>query len=407
MKHPKSVIIIGGGIVGASVAYFLSQEGIQVNLFERDECACGTTAKNTGVVDLVSRTPDQQMAIALESRRLYEVLLKILSRPFLFEERGSIMVLAEGTEGTPSQLETCVRGMKALGVGAELLEPGEVKRRVPELGVETLGGLFCPIGVLVGAEAAARALLEGAARAGALIREREPVRKFLTEGGKIKGVKTEKGEYQADGVVLAAGVWSPTVAEGLGLEVPILPRRGQVLVTEEIGPVSQYLIWSADYILQKLRGGQGGGEKTSVGRKPQIGCDETTLPGFLHSFSFQQHPGGSCYLGSTREFAGFEETVTDRGRETILESARRWFPALLSVSLVRSFAGLRPWTPDHHPLIGPSARVEGLWYATGHEGDGVTLAPITGKIIAELIRGKTPELSGVDLSRYLPARMDL
>ena len=404
MKHPKSVIIIGGGIVGASVAYFLTQEGIQVNLFERDECACGTTAKNTGVVDLVSRTPDQQMAITLESRRLYKVLLKILPRAFLFEERGSIMILAEGTEGTPSQLETCVRGMKALGVGAELLEPAEVKRRVPELGVETLGGLFCPIGTLVSAQAAARALLEGAARAGALIREREPVVKILTAGGGIKGVKTEKGEYRADGVVLAAGVWSPRVTEGLGLEFPILPRRGQVLVTGEIGPVSQYLIWSADYILQML---QGGGEKTSVGGKPQIGCDETTLPGFLHSFSFQQHPGGSCYLGSTREFAGFEETVTDRGRETILQSAKRWFPALSNVPLARSFAGLRPWTPDHHPLIGPSARVDGLWYATGHEGDGVTLAPITGKIIAELIRGKTPELSGVDLSRYLPARMDL
>ncbi len=404
MKDLKSVIIIGGGIVGASVAYFLSQEGIRVNLFERDECACGTTARNTGVLDLVSRTPDQQMAIALESRRLYEVLLKILPRPFLFEERGSIMVLAEGTEGTPSQLEACVRGIKALGVGAELLEPAEVRRRVPELSVETLGGLFCPIGTLVGAEAAARALLEGATRAGALIREREPVQKLLTEGGRIKGVKTEKGEYEADGVVLAAGVWSPRVTEGLGLEVPILPRRGQVLVTEEIGPVSQYLIWSADYILQKLRGGQ---EKTSVGGKPEIQCDETTLPGFLHSFSFQQHPGGSCYLGSTREFAGFEETVTDRGREAILQSARRWFPILSNVSLARSFAGLRPWTPDHRPLIGPSARVEGLWYATGHEGDGVTLAPITGKIIAELIRGKTPEFPGVDLSCYLPARMDL
>lgn len=393
MPDPKRVVIIGGGIIGTMAACFLARDGRKVILLERDAVARGTTAKNTGVLALCSRPADHRASLALFSRALYEALRADLRGDFLFDRRGAMAVLSPGGGATMGHLEEMQRGIRAAGSEAEILDAREVKRRAPGLGAEVSGALLDPTGTLVDAVGISRAVLADAVSRGAEVREYEPVRAILTRGGRAAGVRTHKGEIEADAVVLAAGVWSPFLTRELGLPLPIVPRRGQFLVTERApGVLSRHLIQSAGYVL----------DKTAGERK-----DEEAMPRFRFSFTLQQHGPGHCVLGSTREFAGYDERLTEEGREAIRGAARAWFPEVASLRIDREVAGLRPWMPDHHPLIGPSTRLEGLWYAAGHEGDGVTLAPVTGRVIAGLMAGARPEIPGVDLSLLLPGRLGL
>ncbi|MEE8110423.1 MAG: FAD-binding oxidoreductase [bacterium] len=392
MPNSTRVVIIGGGIIGTTVACFLAREGLKVLLVERDAIAGGTTAKNTGVLSLCSRPADHRAALALFGRTLYEELRPGLAEDFMFDRRGSMVVLSPDTAATMEYLEDTQRGMRALGAEVEILEAKEVKRRAPALGIEVLGALLDPSGTLVDAVAIARAMAADALSRGAELREFEPVRAILTRGGRVAGVRTDKGEIEADTVILAAGIWSPFVVRDLGIQVPIVPRRGQFLITEETGAVSRHLIQSASYVL----------DKTAGERK-----DEEAMPRFRFSFTLQQHGPGHCVLGSTREFAGYDERLTEEGRKAILEAARRWFPEVSKLRIDREVAGLRPWMPDHHPVVGPSSQVEGLWYATGHEGDGINLAPVTGWVIAALMAGRPAEIPNVDPSLLLPDRLGL
>jgi sarcosine oxidase subunit beta len=392
MASPNRVIIIGGGIIGTTLACFLARDGRKVILLERDALAQGTTAKNTGVLALCSRPADHRAAMALYGRTVYEALKVELSDAFAIDRRGTMVVLPPESAASMEYLEETCRGIKALGAEAEIIDGKEVKRRAPGLGVEVEGALLDPSGALVDAVEIARALASDAASNGADLRENEPVRSLLTVGGRVAGVRTDKGEVEADAVVLAAGVWSPSLTEDLGIKVPVVPRRGQVLHTEETGVVSRHLIQSASYVLDKTAGER---------------AEEEAMPRFRFSFTLQQHGPGHCVLGSTREFAGYDERLTDEGREAILEATEKWFPEVTKLRIAREVAGLRPWTPDHLPIVGPSSQFEGLWYAAGHEGDGINHAPITAKWIAAQMAGQNLEVPNVDLSVLLPERVGI
>ncbi|MFQ5916099.1 MAG: NAD(P)/FAD-dependent oxidoreductase [Nitrospinota bacterium] len=392
MSKTNRVVVVGGGIIGTTAACFLAREGREVVLLDRDAIARGTTAKNTGVLALCSRPADHRGALALFGRTLYEALRLELSEDFMVDRRGTMVVLSPDMGMGMEYLENTRRRMTALGADAEILDAKEVKRRAPGLGIEPLGALLDPSGTLVDTEAIARAMGADAVLRGAEIREYEPVRAILTRGGRVSGVRTVKREIEAEAVVLAAGVWSPFLTQDLGIQLPVVPRRGQLLVTEQTQVVSPHLIQSASYVLDKTAG-EGRGEEV--------------MPRFRFSFTLQQHGPGHCVLGSTREFAGYDERLTDEGRTAIREAAHRWFPGVSRLRIDREVAGLRPWMPDHHPVVGPSTQVEGLWYATGHEGDGINLAPTTGWVLAAWMAGRSPEIPDADLSLLLPGRLGL
>ena len=392
MNDLNRVIIIGGGIIGTMLAQFLSRDGRQVILLDRDAIAQATTAKNTGVLALCSRPPDHRAAMAIYGREVYESLRVELNNGFTIDERGSMVLLPPGHPEYSEYLEDSLQKLKAMGAKPEMLEGREVKRRAPGLAIEVEAALLDTSAALVDAAEIAKALAANVASRGGEIREHEPVRSIITRGGRAVGVRTDKGDIEADAVVVAAGVWSPFLTEDLGLQLPVVPRRGQLLHTEKTGKLSPHLLQSASYVLHKTAGER---------------AQEDPMPRFLFSFTLDQHAPGHCVLGTTREFAGFDERVTGEGRAAMLQSFKEWFPALGNLGVVREIAGLRPWTPDHHPVIGPSSVVEGLWYATGHEGSGINLAPITAKMTVDLMAGREMEVLGWKLSSMLPDRLGL
>jgi glycine/D-amino acid oxidase-like deaminating enzyme len=205
-----------------------------------------------------------------------------------------------------------------------------------------------------------------------------------TEGGRITGVRTAQGAVAADAVVLAAGPWSAALALDAGLELPVEPRWGQ-LVQLAVEPdrrdprLIRHKIVDGSYLASVVDPGAGLQVSTVL---------ETTWE-------------GDVLVGSSRARRGFDGTVDPAVSETMLARAARLMPDLRRLPVRRAWSGLRPWLPDHLPAIGASEAVDGLWTATGHEGAGVALGPVTGRLLAQAMCGEAPLM---DLAPFAPDR---
>ena len=230
---------------------------------------------------------------------------------------------------------------------------------------------------------AAEALLASARRAGArILPHTEVTGPVLSEGGRLGGVTTTAGPIRATHVVLAAGPWSAGVASSLGATIPVVPRRGMVLVTTRMRHRIFRKVYDADYV-------------------GAVGSNDSDLQ---TSSVIESTASGTVLIGSSRQMIGFDDCLRVPVLEELARKAIDLFPFLRTASVMRVYGGFRPFTPDHLPLIGPDVTVPGLWHANGHEGAGIGLAPATGEILGALVAGERP---AVDASPYLPDRAAL
>ena len=175
-------------------------------------------------------------------------------------------------------------------------------------------------------------------------------------------------------MVCAAGVWSNEVARSAGVELPVRPRKGHILVTSRAPGLIAHPMLEGSYA-------------ASV---------QSAAEGVQVALVAEMTAGGTVLLGSSREFVGFDRSVSPAVVQAIAARATRFLPRLAQASIIRSYAGLRPWSPDHLPLVGPVESVPGFYLATGHEGAGIGLAPVTGQLIADwIVGGRAPVLAEV------------
>jgi sarcosine oxidase subunit beta len=231
---------------------------------------------------------------------------------------------------------------------------------------------------------ATQALAQGARLHGAVIETHSPVTGFeLAKNGSLAAVFTARERIPAGCAVIAAGAWSAELGLMAGVGLPIQPRKGHLVVTAPLPDnlLNSKVILSAGY----MDSVHGGGNGVAV------------------AANIQQVGNGNLLLGSSRQFSGFDLRVDPVVVSEILARCVRFVPALAQGLAMRMWAGLRPYTPDLLPLIGPLGRVPGLYVAAGHEGIGITEGPITGALISQLITGQTPEL---DVARLSPDRFE-
>jgi sarcosine oxidase subunit beta len=244
------------------------------------------------------------------------------------------------------------------------------------------------------------AFARAAQRLGAQIILGEPVTGIVVRRGRVAAVKTAKRSIACSAAVNCAGSWGGEVARLAGVELPITPRRGQLLVSEPLPPVNA---WGDSTPLSlhreraRVRVGSTGPSMlcacylTHKSRRIKAGDD------MLVSFSMEQTVEGNLVIGSTRESAGDDRSVTPEGMAAITAHARRVAPGLADVHIIRAFAGLRPCTPDGLPFIGET-EVRGFWAACGHEGDGIATTPATGDLLAALLTADAPPVAAAPFS---------
>lgn len=369
-------IVIGGGIIGCSVTYYLAKKGKKVLLLEKADHAQGSAGATDGVVSFHTKKPGPQMKLAIESLKLFHSLSEELGEEIEFVENCGGMQPAENKEQW-AMLSSIAEKQKESGADIRMISIEEAREIEPMLASDLYGVMYAPCGGKVEPIRLTMAFLHAAKRLGATVRNHTAVTKICkNSAGRVTGVVTEDGtSYEAPQIVLSCGSWSAEVGRLAGLDLPIKPRRGQLMVTEPIGPFMNCTFQCALYNVIKFMP-----ETIKDPRLLRLGA----------SLSIHQTRDGGLLIGGTREWAGFDRFNTLEAIEAIAHRAVRFFPSLKDVSVIRSFAGLRPYTPDGMALIGGTEKAPGLYLAAGHEGDGIALSPITGKLLAEvMVDGKS------------------
>ena len=379
------VIIIGGGIIGSSVAWQLSRRKKKVLVVERKDVCSGSAGATDGVVGYHTKKPGLQLDLAVQSIEMFRTLNRDLETNVEYGlEAGGMQPVEDKDQW--DMLEAMASEQRKSGVDIRMITAEEACSIEPNLNPDIYGALWSPTGGKVNPLAMTFGFARAAKRLGAVYLTETEVTQILTEGGRAVGVNTTAGEFRADCIVDAAGAWAGKVAALAGIDLPIKPRKGQLLITEPIGPFLRATVQCAMYNVIKFR--------------PETIKDPTVLK-IGASLSIEQQESGGLIIGGTREFADFEEENTFEAVETMVKRAVRFFPALKDVSIIRCFSGFRPYTPDGLSMMGEVRTLPGFYMAAGHEGDGIALSPVTGRLMAELIaEGKT----SYDITPFSPNR---
>jgi glycine/D-amino acid oxidase-like deaminating enzyme len=382
MPHPPSratspdVIIVGAGLIGCACAYALARRRLSVTVLERGDLAEGASGACDGHVCCQSKAPGVHLDLARRSLALHEHLSEELGEATGFRRCGSWLI-AE-TEAEWQALEHAAEERRVAGLPIELHAGDDLHRAEPVLSASLRGGSFCAVDGQTDPWRTTLALAHAAQRLGAEARLGLEVSALRLRRGRVTGVETRGGPIDAGSVLLCVGAWTAQLLRPLGVDVGLRPRRGEILVTEPMPPLLSSIILHSPYVTSKLDHGADG-------------------PAML---VLEQTTDGNVLVGSTRAFAGLDSRNTPEGIGSVAGEAARLAPAIGDLHLIRTFAGLRPCSEDGLPLVGPVAGVEGLFVATGHEGDGVALAPITGQIVADAISA-----SAGWVAELLPARV--
>lgn len=353
MNPNPVVLVVGGGVVGAAVAMEMADRGASVTVVEEHEPGVGATGASAGMLapQYEAEGPTPLFRLAAESRAAYAGFVERVEAlaEWRVGYRMNGMLVANRTPAERDAALATAEWQRALGLPAEVVGSPDAREIHAGLAPDIETWMWLPEEAQVDAQRMAVALGEAMRVSGARLRLGTRVEAVLSRSGRATGVRLEGGEtLEADRVVLAAGAWSAQV-EGLPRELPVRPVRGQILrVRPERMPG-----WSlvADHAARYL-----------VPRE-----------------------NGTLLVGSTMEEAGYDARVTADARETLAEAAASLIPELAEAPIVEEWAGLRPISEDRSPILGPDPEMEGLHYATGHGRNGVLLAPLTGRIVADLV----------------------
>jgi glycine/D-amino acid oxidase-like deaminating enzyme len=355
---PK-VLIVGAGIVGAAIAYFLTRAGAQVTLLEARWPAAGASGASDGAVSVASKRPGPMMALACEARSMY---LQWVRQGILADiYRARPTYLFARTDEEVAVIAHQGADLLALGERVLPLTHAELMQRVPGLGRHVLAGMKVPDdGHALGYQVVDR-LLQAS---GAQVLRNTPVQGLALSDDRVVGVVTPTGTLVADRVVVAAGLGSGALT---GLQDILIPRKGQLIVTDRASLTGAALrgpLMSAGYLAAK--------------RRMVLGHSSISLV-------IDPLATGQFLIGSSRE-AGVADRQTDvQTVSTLLREALAVYPALARQRVIRTFAGIRIGTRDGLPIVGRHPTLPGLFIATGMEGDGICLAPVMGAAVADMV----------------------
>ncbi len=370
--------IIGGGAIGCAVAYYLTRAGASVVLFEKNYICSGASGANQGAM-AIQVFDLKTIPLCLASSALYKGLSDELGYDLEYRENGSILVTRDAYQ--VPLLQRRYEELKQMDLDVELWDDNQL-RRFP-------GGDAEPFRSVIQSHFDAQAnpfrttygFLFAARRGGAKILTESQVVEIKRVKGRVHSVVLEKGEEFVCGhVVCAAGPWSGQIGRMVGLDIPIEPQRGQLIVTEKL-PVNDFpYIMDGDY-LTTAYGIKPEGEGEAARKRHKMGV----------AGSYSQDASGNWTIGSSRDMAGFNRTNSPEVLKGMTRRLLSFLPGMKEINCIRFFAGFRPYcVRDGHPILGRVPELPGLSLATGHGGEGIALAPVTGKLIAEEIAtGKT------------------
>ncbi|HWG22538.1 FAD-dependent oxidoreductase [Actinospica sp.] len=382
LPRERDLVVIGAGMTGAACAWYAARAGLRVAVLDRGAVAGGTTGAGEGNLLVSDKEPGPELDLALLSTRLWREIAEDaeFGSQLEYEAKGGLVVAAK-PEGLAA-LEALATEQRRSGVVAESVPENALSELEPQIARGLAGGVYYPQDAQVQPARAAALLIRDARRRGATLHTGTTVTALTRDAsGAVTGVVTDRGTVRASWVLNAAGTWGGDVAQLAGAHLPVMPRRGFVLVTEPLPRLIRHKVYAADYVANVASG--------SAALQSSAVIEGTAA--------------GPVLIGASRERVGFDRTFSLEVARLLARRAIELFPALAQVKAMRSYLGFRPYLPDHLPAIGPDPRAPGLLHACGHEGAGIGLAPATGHLITQILTGKSPDL---DLTPFRPERFE-
>ncbi len=385
------VLIIGGGIAGASTAYYLAQQGHQVTLLERGEVACEASGVNAGGLGGVGwgNYPDLQAFLTMGSLELFKTIQIDLGYPIEFRQSGGLQAIH--TEEQYEFIRDKVLRLRSQGCPVELLSPREALAVEPESNPALLGFMYSPVRGQADPVKATRAFASLAQRSGARILASHEVTALRSLGARSWNVTASGREFQAGVLVLAAGAWCGPLGAMLGLHIPIVPVRGQMWSTSSVPPSLFHGITSAESELSW------DGEH----KRQDQGNDGATPPDLTHRADTRltrhlygrQTKSGEVVFGGDRQLVGFKRVPEAAGIEVNREQAGEVIPMLRRLPIEQTWAGLMPFSLDGRPLLGKVPQLDNLYIVGGLASSGFGRGPMAGKLVADYIHtGHRPQV---------------
>lgn len=355
MNKSYDVIIIGGGVIGCSIAYYLAREGKRVLLLEREKLACKASSAAAGMLGAQVEVTEEGALfnLAKESRAMFPSLqyeLKEHSGIDIELVQKGMLKLAMNEEES-GHLKRTISFQQKLGERAEWLAPEQVAEREGQISDVLFGAMDIPMDGHVNPERLTHAFAKSAVNFGAEVKEYVEVYSLLLDGSTVKGVETSNGTFHGGNVVVAAGAWSKRMLSECGVTLPAYPVKGECFSVITDRPLLASTIFTEScYVVPKS--------------------------------------GNRLVIGATMIPDTFSENVTVGGLFQLMEEAARVLPAIESATFERSWSGIRPQTGDGYPYLGQHPTYKNLVIATGHYRNGILLSPITGKLITKMIHGE-------------------
>lgn len=374
IKH-CDVVVIGGGIIGCSIAYYAAKYGRDVTIIEKGEFVSGTSSRCDGNILAIDKDPGFDSQMSLFSQRLVDELSSELEHPFEYRAPGSILVCESDEEMEAAK--QWVDRQKNAGLPFRMLDREDIRQESPFFADDLLGGLECATDSTVNPYLLAFSLLEGAKKFGAEALKHTEVKEMKQKENGSFAIETTKGSFTAKHVVNAAGIWAPKIGEMLNLSIPIQPRKGHIIVASRQRHVGSRKVMEFGYLISKF-----GGKRRVDPLTEKYGV----------ALVFEPTESQNFLIGSSREFVGFHTNVNNEVMKCIANRAIRFYPRMADMMVIRCYTGLRPWTEDHLPIVSQVDSIPNYYIAAGHEGDGISLAAVTGKLIEELINEKSTSI---------------
>lgn len=361
------VAIAGAGLIGASIGFELAQTGLHVAIFDRQQPGEGASWAAAGILSpapenaaTISMVPLGRASLALYPE-FVATIQEISGQDVGYRAKGTLEALFSGD--VQAKLNTIVALHHGLGLRAEPLSADDARELEPALSSDLQAAVLRPDEACVDNRALTRAVLIAAARAGVKFFAGRSVQAIRHNAGRCAGLIVDDEKIEARWAVIAAGCHSAEI-QGAANYAPIRPAKGQMIALRAKDASIEHVLWSEHIYLVPRNDGR-------------------------------------IVAGATVEYVGFDRKVTAGGLQKILDGAIEIAPALADAKIEESWAGLRPDSPDHLPIIGP-AGLDGLLIATGHFRSGILLAPITARLIREWITTQT--VSAADWMRFSPMR---
>jgi glycine oxidase len=362
------ITVVGGGIIGCATAYELAKAGCAVTLFERATPGAEASGAAAGLLMPVGggAAGSPVEALALESWRLFPATVEELRErtgiDVEYVTRGTIYPLFDAED--VRQAEARMAGRMSDEFGIQAWDTAEVRAREPALAMSVRGAMFIGADHWVNNQRLVVAYAQAAVGAGVVLRSGTSVSRIIVEDGRTHGVVADGDRWEADAVLLAAGAWTAALAASFGERLRVEPARGQMVALAHVPPVLNHAVHADDVYL---------------------------VP----------RPSGELLIGATVERVGFQRSITAEGIAGLLSSAIALVPSLGSLPIARTWFGFRPWAPDSLPIMGPWPDIGGLWVATAHFRNGILLAPITARVMADWMTTGRP---GQDVEQFAPDR---